>query len=156
VELSWIYYFFVAIPEATAYTFLAFALLNLPLSWKNITKIGILYGTSAYLIRHFPISFGVHTVILITIFAILLSYFTNCKPTSAFLVSLVVVVLLGFAEIISGPILMRLLNVTYDDVQSSDWLLVIFILPQVILFITLAFFIRRYHFMRGKINETNQ
>ncbi|MGI6330541.1 MAG: hypothetical protein ACOX1Y_01965 [Zhaonellaceae bacterium] len=155
MKLSWTYYFFVALPESTAYTLLAFALLKLPLRWLSIAKIGVIYGTLAYFIRHLPISFGIHTVILIAIFAALMSHFTDCKIASVFLVGLVNMVILGISEILSGTFLMNLLGVTYETVQTNDWLLVIFVIPQVILLITLAFIIRKYHIPRGKGNEVS-
>lgn len=155
MNLSWTYYFFVAIPEATASTIFALTFLKQPLLWKNVLKVGILYATAAFIVHNLPISFGIHIVILINVFAILLANLAKCKLTSTYLVSLINMVILGIAEIFSGPLLMKLLNVTYEVVQNDEWLLVIFVLPQIILLITLAFIFRKHNLNKGRSHEVN-
>lgn len=61
------------IPEQIAVVTLAFVIARISLKWNKVLLIGIVLAFCAYVIRLFPIPFGIHTILLIFLLFIFLT-----------------------------------------------------------------------------------
>ncbi|WP_242837037.1 hypothetical protein [Dehalobacter restrictus] len=62
------------IPEQIAVVTLAYVIAGMPFAWKKIVSMGIILALTSYLLRFFPILFGLHTVIMLVLLFILLFF----------------------------------------------------------------------------------
>ena len=75
------------IPEQTAVITLAFVIARIPLKWNKILLIGIVLAFCAYVVRLFPIPFGLHTILLLFVLLIILTYITKGDVGLSFIAS---------------------------------------------------------------------
>ena len=72
-------------PESIIMVFATNILWNLSLSKKEIFKYGIILGLSITLIRSLPIVFGMHTILIMVVYAIMISMLMNKQPVKSML-----------------------------------------------------------------------
>jgi hypothetical protein len=65
---------FQGIPEQIAVATLAFVIADIPLVWKRIIFIGIIVAFTSYILRLFPLTFGIHTVLIMAFFIYFIGY----------------------------------------------------------------------------------
>jgi len=106
------------IPEQTAVVILAFVIARIPLKWNKILIVSIFLAFCVYVVRLFPIPFGIHTILLLLILFIILTKLSNGDVALSFLASSVSILVLGIFEfccmslfiLISGFTLKTLFN----------------------------------------------
>lgn len=76
------------IPEGTAITTLAFVISRIPLKLNKILLIGTALAVSAYVVRKFPLPFGIHTILIILILFIVLTRLSKGDLGLSFMASL--------------------------------------------------------------------
>jgi len=74
MEMTFLTLLLLGIPEQVGIVVLATSLAKTSLKFKEIIFMGTILAVSAYLIRQIPITFGVHTVVLIGINFFYLNY----------------------------------------------------------------------------------
>ena len=127
------------IPEQIAVATLAFVIAKIPLQWKRIVLIGVLLAFSSYVLRLFPITFGIHTIVIIGLLFILLVKIAKGNLNTALTASLLSFLGLIIAETVCLSILMPLFGVTSEMLFSNITIRVLITLPQVFLLFMLAF-----------------
>ncbi|RNC29843.1 MAG: hypothetical protein AWM53_00061 [Candidatus Dichloromethanomonas elyunquensis] len=132
---------FQGIPEQMAVAALAFVIANIPLVWKRIALIGTIVACSAYVLRLLPITFGIHTVLIMSLLFILLIVIGKGNINSSLIASLISFLSLIIAETISLSLLMPLLNVDLQSLTTDSTARIIIGLPQEVIIILLAFVI---------------
>lgn len=75
------------IPEITSVTTLAFVIAGIPLKWNRILVIGIALAFCAYVVRLFPIPFGIHSILLIFVLFIIFTKLTKGDAALSFMAS---------------------------------------------------------------------
>ena len=137
-KLSFISLIFQAIPEGIALTALVFAFLKLKLNWTQVAFIGILFGLVSFSIRYLPLSFGVHTVILIFLLSLLIKIKTD-KQISLILIQVILsFVILAIGELVLVGGLLAVTKLPWEQVENSQWLRVFFGLPHILLMLVIA------------------
>lgn len=131
------------IPEQTAVVTLAFVIARIPLRWKIIFPIGIGLSTCAYLLRLLPITFGIHTILLIILLFIALTRQSNADFSQSLIASLLSFLVLIIFEFISISSLMFVLGITPETIFSDTVLRILSGEPQVLLTFVMAFLLNK-------------
>lgn len=138
------------IPEQIAIVTLAFVISKIPLNAKKIIFIGLIMGASSYLIRMFPVTFGVHTLIVIGLLFILLVKIADGNLNNSLIASLLSFLAVIVVETICVSILMPLFNVTSEMLFTNTTIRILVSLPQVFIIFGLSFIILKIR--KKKIN----
>ena len=137
------------IPEQIAVVTIAFVIANLPLQWRKIAAIGVTLALTSYLIRFLPITFGIHTILLLGLLFLLVYKFGRSSLNAAIIASLVSFLSLIVVETISLSILMPLFNLTPEMIFSDTKIRILISYPQVLILFLIAFIIIKVK-SRGK------
>ena len=131
------------IPEQIAVTTLAFVIAKMPLKWNRIALIGTGLAFSAYVVRLFPIPFGIHTILLILLLFLLLTKFGGDISLSliASLISVLAVIIL---ETVCISFLMSFFGVSMETFLTDSITRILILLPQIIGLFILAFIVKKY------------
>ncbi|EHL09194.1 hypothetical protein HMPREF0322_00076 [Desulfitobacterium hafniense DP7] len=137
------------IPEQIGVIALAYAIAKLPMRGKEIILMGIFLGLIASLIRVYSIPFGTHTLALMIILFLWLT-FKGKEVTISLVTTLISFVALALFEVVIVTILIKIFNTSQEIVFSDPLKRILFTEPQVIMLFVTAFIIRR---KRRKLNE---
>ncbi|MDQ7092355.1 hypothetical protein REC12_01950 [Desulfosporosinus sp. PR] len=143
---------FQGVPELIAIVSLAFAIAQIPFNWYRITIIGVALGFSAYLARLLPITFQIHTVLLIILLFGFLVLLEKTDLSLAFLSSLLSFLTLVVLEYMSVVILMPIFRLTPEIIATNTLIRILMGEPHVVLIFFFAY-ITNYVRKRGKTNE---
>ena len=129
------------IPESIAIVTLAFIISKIPIQWKKIVLIGIVIAFTSYLLRQFPITFGIHTILLISLLFFFLVKIGKGNINSSLIASLTSYLAIIVVETICLSILMPIFGVTSETFFSNTTTRILITLPQVFVMFTLGFII---------------
>ncbi|HHV64130.1 MAG TPA: hypothetical protein GXX46_03520 [Peptococcaceae bacterium] len=138
------------IPESIAMVTLAFVIARIPLQWKKIIAIGLIMATTSYILRLFPITFGIHTVLLIVLLFILLIRVERTNINALLISSLLSHLVVIIAETICLGLLMSLLHISFEVLYNNVALRILMTLPQVILIFIIAYITLKIRSKKGK------
>ncbi|WP_347405445.1 hypothetical protein [Moorella sp. Hama-1] len=135
-------------PESLVETMVVFSLLNIRLRDKRILAVAVLQ-TLTNLIRYLPITFGMHSVVLIISLAIYTRLLTGTRLSWTFLAVLICVAMVAAAELAyTGPLL-KLTGLTYERSFADPFLRAAFALPYEVLLLMVALGKNYYNLKRG-------
>lgn len=129
------------IPEQIAVVTLAFVIGKIPLQWKKIVVIGIMLAFTSYILRMFPITFGIHTIFIIGLLFILLIKIGKSNINSALITSLISFLGLIVTETICLSILMPIFGVNSEMILNDTTIRILITFPQVLVLFIIAFII---------------
>ena len=150
MEMSIPLWLFQGVPESLAVTSLAVVLSGQALKLRPVMMVGLPQAVSAFLVRLLPISFGIHTVILLVLLSIWLTLILKIRLSRSLPAALVTVILLGAAEVGVFSIVLPLWGITFEQIMQNDLLLIVICLPQTILIFALALGIEWWKTKRHK------
>ena len=127
--LGWI---LLGIPEGMALIFLATSLVSSCYKWKNIFVMGFVYSLGLYLIRLLPFTPGVHSLLAITEFMLLLVFYEKIEVKVAAVVTLISFVVLLLFECIFYGLIIGSGIVTQEAINTDVFVWVVTGYPQVI------------------------
>lgn len=137
---------FQGIPEQIAVALLAFTIAGISFKWLEAIFLGTTLAIVAYLIRLLPVTFGVHTVILICFLFFYLSLIKKIDLSRAILSTLLSFLLLLFCESLIVPIIMHFLDISRTDLLINNKLRILVTLPHVFILYFLVFLINKIGF----------
>ncbi len=140
---------FQGIPEQIAVVTLAFVLALVRLEWKKIVLSGVILASTAYLLRLLPITFGIHTIILMGLLFVLLIQFCQTPLLVALRVSLISYLALIIVEYANFTLL-TFLDISFDIYFANVPTRILLGLPQVLILFILAFIILKVRAGREK------
>jgi len=144
---------FQGIPEDIGLAYLAFVIAKIPLIKKRIVLIGIIIAFTSYLLRLLPLTFGIHTVLIIGFQFILLMFIGKGNFNNSIIASLVSVLCLIIIETVCLSLLMPLFGVTFEITNNNAFVRILITLPQVLVLFVLAWIIHKIRVSKeGKIN----
>ncbi|EGW36350.1 putative membrane protein [Desulfosporosinus sp. OT] len=137
------------IPEQVAVTTLAFVIAGIHLKWDRILMIGIGQAFCAYVVRLFPIPFGIHTILLLIMLFIILTKFTKGDVALSFMASSITFLVLGIFELTCMSLVMQIFGFT-PETLFNDLVLRILVgeLNMLLLFIS-AFLVNKLYITSG-------
>ncbi|MDR3586828.1 MAG: hypothetical protein P4L59_16165 [Desulfosporosinus sp.] len=136
------------IPEQTAVTTLAFVIARIPLKWNGILTIASVLAFCAYVVRLFPIPFGIHTILLLLILFVILTKLSKGDIGLSFIASSVSILALGIFEFCCMSLFMLISGFTPATLFNDLGLRVVIGEPQVLLLFISAFILHKIHNMR--------
>lgn len=134
---------FQGIPEQIAVVTLAFVLAKVPLRRNRIVLTGICLAFTVYVVRLFPISFGVHTFILTGLLFIYLSQVENVGIVTSLKACLITMLILIITETVCFTILMSMFQITSEIMTTDTTVRIITGWPQVLILFLLAFILHK-------------
>lgn len=150
INISFITFLLQGIPEQSAVTTLAFVIAKLPLKWSRILLIGTVLALCAFVVRQFPIPFGIHTILLIFILFMFLTRLVKGDFSISLIASLISFLALIIFEMVSFSLLMLAFGVTTTTLLTDSVVRILMALPQVVLLFLTAFLLKKY-LRRGPI-----
>ena len=132
------------IPELIAEVTLAFVIARIPLKWNKILLIGIVLATISYVVRLFPIPFGVHLFLLIILLFIALTWQGKGDLSLSLLASLFSILTLVIFEFVCLSLLMPVFGVTPETIFTNLVIRIVITEPQVILMFISAFLLNKF------------
>lgn len=137
-NLNFLHLIFQGFPETIAFATFVFVFSNQRLEWKNIIFVSIIQMLTTYLIRMLPMTFGIHTIILIITLAIYVKAVTGVSFSTVLKVSALGMVVLAVVEIIVDLTLFEVLKLSVEQANSNTILWILIGWPQVIVLFLLA------------------
>lgn len=131
------------IPEQTAVVTLAFVIARITIMWNKILKIGILLALLSYVLRLSSVPFGVHTILLIIILLIALTWLGKGDLSLSLIACLLSFLALAIFEFVCLTVLMWMLGVTTEILFSNLVMRIVVTEPQVILLFIAAFILNK-------------
>ena len=143
------------LPELTAEVTLAFVIARIPLKWNKIIPIGIVLAFFSYLVRLLSIPFGIHTMFLVILLFIALTWPGKGDFVLSLLASLLTVLALIIFEFVSLSLLMPVFGVTPETLFANPTLRIVIGEPQVLLLFFAAYLLNKY-MLKKKRSEINE
>ena len=133
------------IPEQTAVATLAFIIAKIPLKWNKVLLIGIVLAFCAYVVRLFPIPFGIHLILLIVLLFIALIWIGKGDFSLSLLASLLSFLALTIFEFICLSLLMPVFGLTPESLSTDSFIRIAIAEPQVLLLFMSAFLLNKFY-----------
>ena len=137
------------IPEGVAVATLAFVVAKIPLKWNKVLLTGIVLAICAYVVRLFPIPFGVHLILLIVLLSIALICLFKGDLSLSILASLLSYLALAIFEFVCLSLLMPVSGLTPESLSIDSVIRIAITEPQVLLLFISAFLLNKYYKKRG-------
>jgi len=134
---------FQGVPEQIAVVTLIFVIAKVPIRWKEVVSIGAGFALIAYILRLLPITFGVHTVILLGLQFIILLEFCKKPISTSLLASLVGFLALILLETFFLSSFMYLFHISIETLTTNVLTRILLTWPQVIVLLMLAYIINK-------------
>lgn len=136
------------IPEGTAITTLAFVISDIPLKLNKILLIGTALSVCAYVVRLFPIPFGIHTISSLFLLFIVLTMLSKGDIGLSFMASLLSHLALVIIETACLTLLMSLFDKTPKTLFTYPADRVVVGNIHVLLLFICAFLLNKLYFKR--------
>jgi len=123
---------------------LAFVISKIHLEWKRIVMFGIILALISYIMRMITIPFGNHTILLIILLFIALTWLGKGDFSLCLLASLVSFLTLAIFEFVCLSLLMPIFGVTPETLFTNLKIRIMITEPQVFLMFCSAFLLNKY------------
>jgi hypothetical protein len=137
-------FFLQGFPETVGVCTFSLALARVQLRWGLILPVSFVMTGIIYVLRSMPVSFGLHTVVMILLWELFIIKATRVAPSTSFMVvfaSMALLMLLEFT-MIKGAVC--LLNMDINEIMSNVFLWKLTTLPQAFLMIGPALLVSKY------------
>lgn len=132
------------IPEQIGLVILAFVLARAELNWKRLCILGTVLACTAFFLRMLPITFGLHTIILICLLVFFVANYSNANSTTAIMSTLISFICLIVFEISIHATVFNIFQIPIENILNSQTLMILSGLPQVILLYLTSFLVWKY------------
>ncbi|HHX50093.1 MAG TPA: hypothetical protein GX711_01485 [Clostridia bacterium] len=119
-------------PENIAVIVCQTALVRQAFRPKPILLLAAIGTVTIFSVRLLPLGFGAHTTIWILIMAAACWMVYKVKVSRALIATIFAVLILGLGEVIFCELLLGILNISPEQLQSDPWLWTLSGLPQVV------------------------
>ncbi len=120
------------------------ALARVTLRWGVILAFAGILVTVIYMIRHMPVTFGLHTVAAILLCALLIVRFTMVPPSTSFIAVFASISVMALLEVSVYELFELLLNIEYRHFVFSQYTRKLIGLPHALIMIVIALVISMY------------
>ncbi|MEW6065382.1 hypothetical protein P378_12055 [Desulforamulus profundi] len=137
-------YISLAYLEGISVLFFLFVFLKVHWSKKELIIFSGAYAISTFLLRKLPISFGIHSLILVCLVSGFLTYYYKTKLSSAVFGLILVFSIIIITEIISAFLISKLFLLNYNTILGEPLWWFLSGLPHVVIIIILSMLIRKF------------
>ncbi|MHB8072202.1 hypothetical protein [Desulfosporosinus fructosivorans] len=149
ISIPFVVFILQGIPESVAVVTLALVIARIPLKWNKILMIGTALAFLSYVVRLFPIPFGLHTMFLIISLSIALIWLGKGDFSLTLLASLLSFLALTIFEYVCLSLLMPVFGVTPEILSTNTVIRIEITEPQVLLLFICAFLLNKFFRKRG-------
>ncbi len=132
------------IPEVSGIIACSLALARVKLRWGLILVFAGVLVMVTYMIRHMPVTFGLHTVAGILLIVLFIVLFTRVPPSTSFIVVFITYAVLALLEVSVYELFGRLLNIESSYFVFNPYTRMLIGLPHSLIMIVIALVIPRY------------
>ena len=136
------------IPELSATVTLAFVIAKLPLKWNRVLLTAIGLAFCAYVVRLFSIPFGMHTILLLFMLFIILTWLSKGDVGLAFVASSLSFLVLVIFEFSCMSLFMFIFEFTPETIFKDLAIRIIVGESQVLLLFISAFLLNKLYITR--------
>ncbi|HBQ85502.1 MAG TPA: hypothetical protein DER33_05465 [Syntrophomonas sp.] len=151
--IPWYVALLVSVPQTFLILLIGFKLYDIDMPLQTGLMVSVFMGFLAYIVRLFPMPFGLHTLIQITMLVVLISLMTNIKWWQALIANLTGVMITGIFESTLMPFFLMLTGKTISDFEVQPWLNVLSFLPLALLLIFFYLGMARYDLVVYQFKE---
>ncbi|WP_092482169.1 hypothetical protein [Desulfoscipio geothermicus] len=119
------------------------ALVRVKLRWTIIIPAASTLATIIYLIRHMPVTFGLHTIAGFLLLVMFLTKGTRVPPSSSFMASFISYAILASLERLMIELSVMVLKTDINNIMSDYLLWTVLSLPQGVLMVAIALLIAK-------------
>jgi len=119
------------------------ALVRVKLRWMIIIPAASTLATIIYLIRHMPVTFGLHTIAGFLLLVMFLTKATRVPPSSSFMASFINYAILASLERLMIELSVMVLKTDINNIMSDYLLWTVLSLPQGVLMVAIALLIAK-------------
>lgn len=142
------------IPEIIAIVTLAFVIAKINIKWNKILLIGVPLAVCEYVVRLFPIPFGIHTILLLILLFIGLTVIGKGEFSLSLIASLLSFLVLIICEFVCLSLLMPIFRVTPETLSLHPIIRIVIAEPHVLILFISAFLLNK--FIQKKRSEMNE
>ncbi|PKM77278.1 MAG: hypothetical protein CVU90_08205 [Firmicutes bacterium HGW-Firmicutes-15] len=150
--IPWFAVLFISIPETVLIIQLGFVLFNLRIEWRETILASVFMGIVAYILLRLPIIPGAHTLMLIFITTLIISWLSKVKVWYSLIAVLCGAMIVGVIENVIVPLALILMSKTISDLSTHPWLNIGVSLPTTLLAALLFFLVRRFRLVLYDLN----
>lgn len=154
LELSLITFFIRAIPEGIILTWVSYILASKPINKKRILISGFFIGLITYIIRLMPINFGVHIILILILYILILHKLNNINLYQAVRSGLTTYILLSMSESITMFIYIFVFKLDVETLSQQSLQGILLGIPSLLFVITTGILIR--YFKKKKLSRVNE
>lgn len=144
MQLSLFSLIFQGIPEQIGVITLAFVLAKAELKVNQLCLFGSILALSAFLIRMLPITFGLHTIVLICLLVFFVTNYSKANLTTAIMSALISFILLMVFETSTHLVVIKVIKIPMETILDNQIIRILTGIPQVVLLFLSSFIIRKY------------
>lgn len=133
----------VSVPESITLYYMVLVQTNKKESPILIIALSILTSLFSFTVRSIPMVFGIHSILQVILMVIFLNLFFQLPLRTATIVMLLTSAVLGLAEGISIPFLIRFFSLSLEQIVSDPLLRIMFTLPHLLFLVSLTYVIRK-------------
>jgi hypothetical protein len=122
------------IPEGLLFILASYIFSSQPMDKKRYCVSGVLIGICTYLIRMLPISFGVHTIILLVIYVLIGSLICKINVIKCITAGLVSVIIMFTAELVNVFLIQSVFKVPLEKVVENPYIKQLYFMPSLLIF----------------------
>ncbi|WP_075865475.1 sensor histidine kinase [Carboxydothermus islandicus] len=134
---------FISLPEAMLVSVIGLSLLGFKSTLKEITLIGIFQAICSYFIRSLPIAFGIHSILQLITFSLIISFIYLIPYKLSFLAALLGLSIYLAVEMVSAPLIFNLTGLSLSSVLNNFWERLVFFLPEALILVIIILLIQR-------------
>jgi len=134
----------ISLPEAMLVAALGITLTGLRPRLLQLFIIGIFHALVSYIIRSTQVPFGLHTIVLLLAFILIIHAVTRLNLITSTLAGLAGLTVFAVVEMLIAPQLLEITGYTYEQALADPILRIYFFLPEAAAIILIIILCRRY------------
>lgn len=151
----------ISLPEAMLIASLGITLIGFRPRLKQLLPIGIFHALVSYIIRGSQVPFGLHTIIELLAFILIIYAITRLNLMTSALAGLVGLTIFAAVETIIAQQLLSITGYTYQEVLADPFLRIYFFFPEALVLVLIVLACRRYDinilsYWRKRIKHTGE
>ncbi|MCF8011718.1 MAG: Spo0B domain-containing protein [Clostridiales bacterium] len=155
-KMSLLSLFIISIPEAMIITALGFQLAGLTIRFPRLLAIATAQAGFSFIIRMCPVPFGLHTIIQIFMYIIIVRLITRLSLGRIVIAALLGLTIYVSIEAIISPTLINLTNYSLREIINNPSLRISFYLPEATANLAFIFLFRYYNFKLVNFSSSDE
>lgn len=145
--IPWYAVLFISIPQTVLIIQIGFLLFNIRIGWRESIMASVVIGLAAYILPRLPLIPGAHTIALIFITALVISWLGKVKVMYSIASVLCGAMVMGVTENIVMSLTLKLLSKTVSDLFVYPWLNIAVFMPTLLVGSLILLMVTRHNWV---------